>query len=169
MHSRNLVLVTDSRAWDRAAGGRELAEQLSVQTFQKQPLQLSKSSCSSGSAYASVKLKLYFWAFSNVLFHGLFSHALIVLETLQPEMTVQVLFWKSFRKAQCFAPKILECFPCLIVITNGNFISYINTQTLLQFLHHWHCEVNVLCSQPSLLLHFAYHSTQCNSTWHFLD
>lgn len=117
---------------------------------------MSKSSRSSGSAYASVKVKWYFWEFWNILFPASLSPALTFLETSQPGTTVKVkkrVFWRSFRKAQCFAPKILEFFPCSIVVTNGNLISYINIQTLLQFLHHWHCKVKVLCSQPYLLLY----------------
>lgn len=170
MHSRNLVLVTLIQGLGTQLKGEGIwLNNHLCRHLKRQPLKVSKSSCSSGSAYASVKVKLYFCKFSNVLFHVLFSPALIVLESLQPGTTAQVLFWRSFRKVQCFAPKILECFPCLIVITNGNLISYMSTQTLLQFLHHWHCKVNVLCSQPSLLLYFAYHSTLCNSTWHFFD
>lgn len=167
MHSRNLVLVTLIPELGTELKGEGSWTIICYRHFKRQPLKMSKSSCSSGPVYATVKVKLYFWGFSNVLFHALFSPTLIVLEPLQPGMTVQVLFWRSFREAQCFAQKkkILECFPCLIVITNGNLISYINTQTLLQFLYHWHCKVNVMCSLPSLLLYFANHITQCNSTF----
>lgn len=55
-------------------------------------------------------------------------------------------------KHNALHPKSLSA-PSSIVITNGNPISYINIQTLLQFLDHWHCKVKVLCSQPYLLLY----------------